>query len=75
MSDPVSERAHYVTVDRWSSDLLLVQQGRVESPGLVPVIWRWPKRRDAGTPGAGTPGSRPRGSLTHAAAALLLLLL
>jgi hypothetical protein len=42
MGEPVSERAHYMmsgdTAGR--ADLLLFQDGRVQSSGLVPVIWK-----------------------------------
>jgi hypothetical protein len=40
MGDPVSERAHYLTVASGTpAELFLVQQGRLEETGVVPVIW------------------------------------
>jgi hypothetical protein len=42
MGEPVSERAHYVVSGDAAgrADLLLFQDGRVQSSGLVPVIWK-----------------------------------
>lgn len=58
--DPVSETAHYVAVVRsGSTDLYLVQQGRVEAPGLVPIRWERPAAARAERP-------EPRGPLAAA---------
>jgi hypothetical protein len=38
MGDPVTERAHYVASGT-PAELFLVQQGRLEESGVVPVIW------------------------------------
>ena len=42
MGEPVSERAHYVVSGDAAgrAGLLLFQDGRVQSSGLVPVIWK-----------------------------------
>jgi hypothetical protein len=42
MGEPVSERAHYMVSGETAgrADLLLFQDGRVQSSGLVPVIWK-----------------------------------
>jgi hypothetical protein len=62
MSDPVSERAHYLTVESGgSADLFLIQQGRLEGAAAVPVIWSRSEFAKAERPGSGTrPGSRLR---------------
>ncbi|HEV8676944.1 MAG TPA: hypothetical protein VGX21_23150 [Methylomirabilota bacterium] len=36
--EPVSETAHYVVRDG-TSDLFLVQEGRLEAPDAVPILW------------------------------------
>ena len=42
MGEPVSERAHYVVSGQAAgrADLLLFQDGRVQSSELMPVIWK-----------------------------------
>jgi hypothetical protein len=42
MGDPVSERAHYVLAVESGAPaaLFLIQEGRLEPPGVVPVVWR-----------------------------------
>jgi hypothetical protein len=78
MAEPVSERAHYV-VDGDAggrADLFLFQDGRLESSGLLPVIWRQGRR---GGPGAATrgdgPPSRPWWGFFRAVASILIFLL
>jgi hypothetical protein len=56
MGEPISETAHYVAVVRGgATDLYLIQDGRLEAPGAVPILW---DRGAAGSshPAAGAPG-------------------
>jgi hypothetical protein len=74
MREPVSERAHYVVAgdSGGRADLFLFQDGRLESPGLVPVIWRR-GGRGAATRGDGPP-SRPWWGFFQAVASVLIFL-
>ncbi len=76
MGDPVSERAHYLAVESGgAADLFLIQQGRLESPGFVSVIWRRvPTKAELREP-AGMAGGRLRRAITHALASFLVILL
>ena len=38
MGEPISESAHSV-VRSGGTDLFLIQQGRLEAPGAVPILW------------------------------------
>lgn len=69
MGDPVSERAHYVLAVESGApaDLFLIQDGRLEQPGFVSVIWRPADLRTAGT--------RLRRALARALASLLVVVL
>jgi hypothetical protein len=42
MGEPISERAHYLVAGDTAgrAGLLLFQDGRVQSSGLMPVIWK-----------------------------------
>jgi hypothetical protein len=77
MAEPVSEQAHYLMAGDAGgrADLFLFQEGRLESPGLVPVIWR---RGRCGGPGAATrgdgPPSRPWWGFFRAVASVLIFL-
>lgn len=76
MAEPVSERAHYVVAGDTGgrADLWLFQEGRLESPGLVPVIWRGRRGGSgAATRGDGPP-SRPWWGFFRAVASVLILL-
>ncbi|MGH7322765.1 MAG: hypothetical protein ACRELA_24525 [Candidatus Rokuibacteriota bacterium] len=56
--DPVSETAHYITAGRDSeADLLLVQHGRLERPGLINVVWDRPGGRSRDLTRRGRPGT------------------
>jgi hypothetical protein len=71
MGDPITERAHYLTVGGdGNEDLFLIQQGRVEHLGFVRVAWRrlQTESRDTGPPEGRTPGG-----LRRLIASLLLL--
>jgi hypothetical protein len=77
MAEPVSEQAHYLMAGDAGgrADLFLFQEGRLESPGLVPVIWR---RGRCGGPGVATrgdgPPSRPWWGFFRAVASVLIFL-
>jgi len=75
MSDPVTERAHYLAVGGdGSGDLFLIQQGRVEHLGLLRLAWRRPRSesaRDTGPP----PEERTPGGLRRLIASALGLVL
>ncbi len=76
MGEPVSERAHYVTTGGGDGqELLLVQDGRVEAPGLVSIIWGWRDRRRAAAVSRPADRRRPGRRPLHTLLSVLLLLL
>jgi hypothetical protein len=38
MGEPISESAHYLVRDG-GRDLFLIQEGRLEASGVVPILW------------------------------------
>lgn len=69
MGDPISERAHYVLAAEAEvpAALFLIQQGRLEQPGFVAVIWDRPYLLTVAT--------RLRRAIAHALASLVMILL
>jgi hypothetical protein len=76
MAEPVSEQAHYlVSGDSGGrADLFLFQDGRLESPGLVPVIWRGGRGGSRAASRGDGPPSRPWWGVFRAVASVLIFL-
>ncbi len=75
MSDPVTERAHYLAVGvDGSGDLFLIQEGRVEHLGLLRLAWRRPRTEPPGDTGP-PPEDRPPGGLRRLIATAIALAL
>ena len=75
MSDPVTERAHYLAVGGdGSGDLFLIQRGCVEHLGRLRLTWRLRRTKAPGDTGP-PPAERPPGTLRRLIATALGLLL
>jgi hypothetical protein len=55
MGEPISETAHYVVVRGGGTDLYLIQEGRLEASGVVPILWDRGAERDGVRPAAAAP--------------------
>jgi hypothetical protein len=76
MSDPVTERAHYLAVGGdGSGDLFLIQRGCVEHLGRLRLTWRLRRTKARGATGPPPPDERPPDGLRRRIATALGLLL
>lgn len=61
MGEPICETAHYVAVVRGGgTDLFLVQEGRLEESGVVPILWDRQAETEVEAPTGGRLGAAGR---------------